>query len=350
METAVPGLLVAGEAVGGASGANRLSGNAVTEALVFGRRAGRSAAARAARMTLQPFRPQAAKAALDLVARDGVANGPNSAEMILRLQSVMADDVGPLRTRERLERAIARIDDLARELGERPFGDGRRFDMRRVDWFDLRNMLLVARVVALAALRRSESRGAHQREDFPGMLTEWRVNQVARWREGEIEFVSVPPAQELLPPSWECGHLARIPDLALPGKRGRAGWGRQDARAPRGEDRETAIARLRVWRGLAQQAGQFETYEVPFEQGQSVLDGLRWIRANHDPTLATRFSCINANACKECMMEIDGVTVYACTTRLAPREMIVKPLSNKALLRDLVTEIAPPAERFVSME
>jgi succinate dehydrogenase/fumarate reductase-like Fe-S protein len=107
-----------------------------------------------------------------------------------------------------------------------------------------------------------------------------------------------------------------------------------------------AIARLRVWRGLAPQAGRFERYEVPFEHGQSVLDGLRWIRVHSDPTLAIRFSCINANACKECMMEIDGATAYACTTRLEPREMTVRPLSNKALVRDLVTEIAPPAERF----
>ncbi len=52
METELPGLLVAGEAVGGANGANRLSGNAVTEALVFGRRAGRSAAARIARVPI----------------------------------------------------------------------------------------------------------------------------------------------------------------------------------------------------------------------------------------------------------------------------------------------------------
>src|SRR5215468_8112158 len=100
----------------------------------------------------------------------------------------------------------------------------------------------------------------------------------------------------------------------------------------------SAIARLRVWRGLKPQAGQFESYEVPFEPGQSVLDGLRWIRANRDPTLAIRFSCINANACKECMMEIDGVTVYACTARLEPREMMVRPLSNKALEGDLATE------------
>src|SRR5262249_6405250 len=149
METEIPGLLVAGEAVGGANGANRLSGNAVTEALVFGRRAGRSAAARVVKMTSQPFRPQAAEAALRLLARDGMAGGPNSADMILRLQSIMADDVGPFRTTGKLERAVTRIDDLAAELGERPVGDGRRFDMRRVDWFDLRNMLLVARVVAL---------------------------------------------------------------------------------------------------------------------------------------------------------------------------------------------------------
>ena len=105
------------------------------------------------------------------------------------------------------------------------------------------------------------------------------------------------------------------------------------------------VATLKVWRGTAD-AGSFEAYQVPFEPGQSVLDGLRWIRANRDPSLAFRFSCINANACKECMMEIDGATVYACTERLAPREMTVKPLPNKALVRDLVTEIAPPDERL----
>jgi succinate dehydrogenase/fumarate reductase-like Fe-S protein len=108
----------------------------------------------------------------------------------------------------------------------------------------------------------------------------------------------------------------------------------------------TGLARLKVWRGIDAGCGHFETFEVPFEEGQSVLDGLRWIRANRDATLAMRFSCINANACKECMMEVDGATVYACTERLAAREMTVKALPNKRLLRDLVTEIAPPAERL----
>jgi succinate dehydrogenase/fumarate reductase-like Fe-S protein len=105
-------------------------------------------------------------------------------------------------------------------------------------------------------------------------------------------------------------------------------------------------ATLKIWRGQNPDAGRWETYEVPFEPGQSVLDGLRWIRVNRDPSLAIRFSCINANACKECMMELDSETVYACTARLQAREMRLAPLSNKKLVRDLVTEIAPPAERF----
>jgi succinate dehydrogenase/fumarate reductase-like Fe-S protein len=100
-------------------------------------------------------------------------------------------------------------------------------------------------------------------------------------------------------------------------------------------------AELKIRRG-----GAFENYEVPFEPGQTVLDGLRWIRAHRDPSLAIRFSCINANACKECMIQVDGKTVYACTTRLAEGGMTLEPLPNKKLIKDLVTEIAPPDERL----
>ena len=106
------------------------------------------------------------------------------------------------------------------------------------------------------------------------------------------------------------------------------------------------VATLKIWRSDNTTASRWQTFEVPFERGQSVLDGLRWIRANRDASLAIRFSCINANACKECMMELDGTTVYACTARLESRVMNVAPLSNKQLVRDLVTEIAPPGERW----
>lgn len=89
-----------------------------------------------------------------------------------------------------------------------------------------------------------------------------------------------------------------------------------------------------------------ERFVVPFEPGQSVLDGLRHIRATTEPGLAFRYSCLNANACKECMMLLDGKVIYACTARLEGREMRLGPLPNKKLLRDLATVIAPPDEQL----
>ena len=107
-------------------------------------------------------------------------------------------------------------------------------------------------------------------------------------------------------------------------------------------------ATLLIRRGLPNEAPRWERFSVPLEPGQSVLDGLRRIRATADPSLAFRFSCINANACKECVMLLDGVTVYACTARLEEREMRLEPLTNKVLIHDLVTEIAPPDERLAN--
>ncbi len=108
----------------------------------------------------------------------------------------------------------------------------------------------------------------------------------------------------------------------------------------------TETATLIIQRGTVDGPDRTESFEVPFEPGQSVLDGLRWIRVNKDPSLAFRFSCISANACKECMMRIDDKVVYACLARLEPRDMQLAPLANKPLVRDLVTEIGPPAERL----
>jgi succinate dehydrogenase/fumarate reductase-like Fe-S protein len=109
----------------------------------------------------------------------------------------------------------------------------------------------------------------------------------------------------------------------------------------------SAIAKLTVDRGELGGPPWVSCYEVPYSAGQSVLDGLRYVRAKLDPTLSIRYSCISANSCKECMILIDGSVAYACTARLQPREMVLAPLPNKKRLRDLVTEIAPPDERLV---
>jgi succinate dehydrogenase / fumarate reductase iron-sulfur subunit len=109
------------------------------------------------------------------------------------------------------------------------------------------------------------------------------------------------------------------------------------------------IATLLIRRGPPGAEPSWSRFEVPYEPGQSVLDGLRRIRIEQDASLAFRYSCINANACKECMLRLDGNVVYACTARLESREMRIEPLANKPLIRDLVTEIAPPDERLSTL-
>jgi succinate dehydrogenase / fumarate reductase flavoprotein subunit len=185
-ETAVPNLFACGEAVGGANGANRLSGNAITEALVFGARAGRSAAAAARTANQQRGRQQAFAPALDLLGRRRPSTAANPAELIVELQNIMMDKVGPFRTQAKLDEAIADIGRMAQAIGSDPMADGAPFDSVLTDWLDLRNMLLVAHSVGVAAQARHESRGSHQREDFPGLDPRWQFNQIIALRDGEI--------------------------------------------------------------------------------------------------------------------------------------------------------------------
>ena len=105
---------------------------------------------------------------------------------------------------------------------------------------------------------------------------------------------------------------------------------------------------LRVTRGAPGEASRIESHDVPYREGMSVLDALMWIRGHVDSSLAIRYSCINANACKECMVLVDGKTQYACTARLDAGGATVEPLANKRLIRDLVTDIVPPKERLAA--
>ena len=102
---------------------------------------------------------------------------------------------------------------------------------------------------------------------------------------------------------------------------------------------------LRVRRGSAGDAPRFDEFEVPYEHGMSVLDALRWIRIHCDSTLALRYSCINANACKTCMALVNGAVEYTCTTQLLPGIVTVEPLPKRRLIRDLVTDVVPDEEK-----
>lgn len=183
MATGVDGLFAAGEAVAGANGANRLSGNAIPEAFVFGERAGRSAAAAAAARGGAWRAADSRRAAALLAEARGRGGAPASGlgALLAELQGLMWDDVGLLRSEAGLGRALGRIREMrSRDLPALAPAGRPGFDPARADWFDLRAALAAAEAVALAALRRRESRGAHQREDFPDTDPGLACNQVVR--------------------------------------------------------------------------------------------------------------------------------------------------------------------------
>ncbi len=92
----------------------------------------------------------------------------------------MARGVGPFRTQAGLLEAIEQLESIRSAIGEIPPGDRGGFDPELLDWLDLRQMTAVAQCVARAALERTESRGAHQREDHPGLDDDWRVHLALR--------------------------------------------------------------------------------------------------------------------------------------------------------------------------
>jgi succinate dehydrogenase / fumarate reductase iron-sulfur subunit len=111
-------------------------------------------------------------------------------------------------------------------------------------------------------------------------------------------------------------------------------------------DRSIKKAIIRVRRGTTSEKYRYDNFEVPFEEGMSVLDALRWVRINLDSTLAIRYSCINANACKTCMALVNGTVEYTCIAKLTPGTMTVEPLPKRPLIRDLVTDILPEEEKL----
>ena len=168
LATRVPGLFAAGEAVGGANGANRLSGNAITEAFVFGHRAGRNAALEAAR-TPDAWRPSAARPALDTLAerKEARGEGPSALSLSHELRQLMWEQVGPLRDGAGLDGAVERIRRMRAEaLSGLALPACGAYDTGLADWYTLRAGLEVAEAIAATATARRESRGAHQREDF----------------------------------------------------------------------------------------------------------------------------------------------------------------------------------------
>jgi succinate dehydrogenase / fumarate reductase flavoprotein subunit len=178
-QSKVLGLFAAGEVAGGMHGSNRLGGNSLSDLLVFGRRAGAGAASYVD--GLGSTRPAVRQADVDSAAQQALApfdaassGGENPYTIHTELQQTMNDLVGIIRKADEIELALKKLEDLkarARNVaveGHRQFNPGWHLAL------DLRNMLMASECVAKAALERSESRGGHTRDDFPGMDHQWR--------------------------------------------------------------------------------------------------------------------------------------------------------------------------------
>ena len=170
--TELPGLFVAGEDAGGAHGANRLGGNGVANSTVFGGIAGETMAAWIAAQSGHGAQPDEDGAAAPrwrarscpFARKGGDLNGLRE-----RLLDAMWDDVGVIRDAAGLRRGLDKLDAIEAELLSVGVADGdRAFNLTWHDWLNLRSLIEISKVIALAALKRENSRGAHYREDFPG--------------------------------------------------------------------------------------------------------------------------------------------------------------------------------------
>jgi fumarate reductase flavoprotein subunit len=169
--TPMPRLFAAGEDTGGVHGANRLGGNGVANSTVFGGLAGASMAAQTSRAAALPDPDQSAleRARERAFAPLGQKRGDLGA-IREKLYDIMWNEVGILRTGGTLARGAAALDALARDVAASGVADtDRRYNLTWMDRLNLENLILVSRAICAAASARTDSRGAHFREDFPTM-------------------------------------------------------------------------------------------------------------------------------------------------------------------------------------
>lgn len=162
--TSVPGLFAAGEITGGLHGANCMGGNALSETMVFGKRAGDAVAQWVAdsspsdrkvdRDIIMRFLKRSSKTGIQL----------DSVKLTGQLQEIMWMDGGILRNQQGLAQTLVTVEDILEKAYEASL-EGTPDEIQRV--LELRSATTTAQLILEAAQRREESRGAHFREDFP---------------------------------------------------------------------------------------------------------------------------------------------------------------------------------------
>lgn len=195
--TSLAGLFAAGEcACNGLNGAGRLAGNTLTEAFVFGRRAGEAAAAYAK----DTGRKDSAQARLNDEEKrlssltGGDSSGDSAGKIHAELAILMDERVGLNREATGLSQAVTQIHELKERCSRLSLKNSSRvYNYELSGYLEVGAMLNIAEVVALAAQARTESRGSHRRSDFPDKDdAQWRVHTVARLVQGAPQLDKKP--------------------------------------------------------------------------------------------------------------------------------------------------------------
>ena len=197
--TGIEGLYAAGEVTGGLHGANRLGGNSLAEILIFGKRAGSYAAQRSMSMEVQ-YRSQYIIAAAHDKIDSFIKNGTEVARPLQReLRNIMWESCGVVRSEEKMKSGLQSIENLEKaieNLDVRPDSEGYEDLMLA---FDLEGSILSAKATILPAIERKESRGAHQRRDFPEIDKKYQVNFISKLTDGNRLEVSKKQVHPLTP-------------------------------------------------------------------------------------------------------------------------------------------------------
>ena len=200
----VPGLFACGECAAGLHGANRLGGNSLSDLLVFGKRAGESAAKFAtAHGNVTADATQAGVAEREALApfdRGGSGEGPYKVQE--SLQGTMQDLVGIVRTQEEIQKALAEVETLKQRAASVGVNGNREYNPGWHTALDLGNLLTVSEAIAMSALARKESRGGHFRDDYPDKSAEFAAfnHTVSKGPGGEmvLERAMIPPMPDPL--------------------------------------------------------------------------------------------------------------------------------------------------------
>jgi succinate dehydrogenase flavoprotein subunit len=198
-ETSLAGLFAVGEcACNGLNGAGRLAGNTLTEAVVFGKKVGEAAAAYAKSVAKNSF--PATKLADEEKKIIALTSGDSSQDSLAKVHSelgrLMSEKVGLIRDggglREALD-AIKKLQERHRKIKVR--NPGRIYNYDLTTHLEVGSMLAVAEVVASAAQARTESRGAHNRQDFPNLDdTNWKSHTITKLAQGSVQIEKKPAA------------------------------------------------------------------------------------------------------------------------------------------------------------